>query len=891
MSRGRRKKAEPESSKLKTPKCPWCKKHQNGRRFDKHLIFCRNNHLFGKRPRSCHDYCPQHGKLGADARSEFEVFYVSFHARIQQIYSPTNGRALLRRPKWMSIRHLNQLSIENDEQKFRWASLPGAYFKIIPHPHSTNPTPSIIPLHTRPASILRSNDLPKQANIPWSPFRTRADFRVAEIALLTGVNNEWGTGCSRVTIQNSDQMQQVLASARKYGVKFKPGSVFASYKGKRYEINFEYRDPWEWITTLLNDDTLGPTSIYNSVQKYYCEGSRSVVHQERIIDEPYTADTWAEFEVNFTLPKPISTLPAAVAFWLDDGLVTKRVSMKPMVFRPVFQPSNIRNASGNGGGVLGGYMPPVCDPSDPTNRNTPQTLEFAKYKMEVSYSRLSKTRSWSGEPIRCPDNLVRVFHPGILIESLDGKEASYFNACRAALANFPCPKCLVHKSDLHRITREFTLRTTPTMKAVVVKAVRKTTKTEKENILKSYGLHGVQHFLWNFRFSDPYAAYSYDTLHSDDLGKWGHHLWPLLLDELEKLKQKGPFAENMRRFPRWPDLKHFNQVTTVHFTDGQSFYDILKVSQNVFSRALCQLFPAKNSLVHCIRAYERYRIMVGMNCMPESRLQRLDTFIEEYEYWCSRVSEAYGKDFDFFKQHASSHVVRDIRAKGTTNHGSTRPGEGFQQEAQEAYSHTNGKDAAHQMSRFDETQEAIARIRMTIDNYDKSQHEAEEKDEELDETPVDPQDTAHWAFGAPMRNFKCVHISYQSLEDWRGARDILRCNPSFHHNVRYDCLLVNLTEPGLHCARLRALLRCTLPSGRQIDIALVRMFQASRWKPRTLWAGCQIRDEAKEFSFLSMEHVIRGALLAPVSGASDEPTHFLIDTVDADMFLRADMYS
>jgi hypothetical protein len=99
------------------------------------------------------------------------------------------------------------------------------------------------------------------------------------------------------------------------------------------------------------------------------------------------------------------------------------------------------------------------------------------------------------------------------------------------------------------------------MKAVVVKAVRKTTKTEKENILKSYGLHGVQvrvqhvlkllvltrilmqHFLWNFRFSDPYAAYSYDTLHSDDLGKWGHHLWPLLLDELEKLKQKGPFAE------------------------------------------------------------------------------------------------------------------------------------------------------------------------------------------------------------------------------------------------------------------------------------------------------------------------------------------------------------
>lgn len=67
------------------------------------------------------------------------------------------------------------------------------------------------------------------------------------------------------------------------------------------------------------------------------------------------------------------------------------------------------------------------------------------------------------------------------------------------------------------------------------------------------------------------------------------------------------------------------------------------------------------------------------------------------------------------------------------------------------------------------------------------------------------------------------------------------------------------------------------------------MFEASRWKPRTRWAGCQIRDEVKESSFLSMDHVIRGALLAPVSDAPKEPTHILVDTVDADMFLRADV--
>jgi hypothetical protein len=112
---------------------------------------------------------------------------------------------------------------------------------------------------------------------------------------------------------------------------------------------------------------------------------------------------------------------------------------------------------------------------------------------------------------------------------------------------------------------------------------------------------------------------------------------------------------------------------------------------------------------------------------------------------------------------------------------------------------------------------------------------------------------------------------------------------SFHGDERYDAVLVNMTDLGLHFARLRSLLRCELPSGRRIDVALVHMFKTSRWKPKTRWAGCQIRDEAKESSFLWMEHVVRGALLAPVSGAPNEPTHILVDTVDADMFLRADM--
>ena len=46
----------------------------------------------------------------------------------------------------------------------------------------------------------------------------------------------------------------------------------------------------------------------------------------------------------------------------------------------------------------------------------------------------------------------------------------------------------------------------------------------------------------------------------------------------------------MRKFPSWNSLKHFNHVSTVSFTDGQSFYDILKVGSSLFIQDTLELF-------------------------------------------------------------------------------------------------------------------------------------------------------------------------------------------------------------------------------------------------------------------------------------------------------------
>lgn len=65
--------------------------------------------------------------------------------------------------------------------------------------------------------------------------------------------------------------------------------------------------------------------------------------------------------------------------------------------------------------------------------------------------------------------------------------------------------------------------------------------------------------MWDFRFSDPYKAISYDTLHSDDLGKWGKHLWDLLLTVLEDAGAKG---EVTKRCTMLVSLSLFITLTT-----------------------------------------------------------------------------------------------------------------------------------------------------------------------------------------------------------------------------------------------------------------------------------------------------------------------------------------
>lgn len=100
--------------------------------------------------------------------------------------------------------------------------------------------------------------------------------------------------------------------------------------------------------------------------------------------------------------------------------------------------------------------------------------------------------SHQGDTLRCGDGMIRIGHPGILIESVDGEEAACFCSVFSANANHPCPKCLVHKSQLADVDKKFTSRTPELMRSVLAEANAAANETKRKEVLKEYGLHPIE---------------------------------------------------------------------------------------------------------------------------------------------------------------------------------------------------------------------------------------------------------------------------------------------------------------------------------------------------------------------------------------------------------------
>ncbi|KAJ6470755.1 hypothetical protein C8R47DRAFT_1023403 [Mycena vitilis] len=412
------------------------------------------------------------------------------------------------------------------------------------------------------------------------------------------------------------------------------------------------------------------------------------------------------------------------------------------------------------------------------------------------------------------------------------------------------------------------------------------------------------------------------------------------LDALHR--QLDMITVNMAKVPRWPGLKHFENVTTKDINDGQSWLDIEKC----ILPCVVQLLPKDSPFIHAIRAHLLTRMMMGLHCISEDQIKRKDAYQQEYGKQCIKLSEKYGKSFDFPKQHNLYHSTPDIRDKGPHSVYCTRVNEGFHQETREIYARLNKRNVDEQMTDLDAIREAMARIRMTLNEYDAEVLDRTSKmAERIDVTPQEIQEIPdvpnedHWRLGSPqnlvnsrysmkdtvwiddttrqnfhselrsfvretfpdeplredgeeiitIRPFRSIYLHYTSLEDWTDQCDVLRCNPSFQVNreERFDCVAINMDDDPLTLGRMLFLFQCRLPSGRTEDIALVRLLKKSAWQPKTVWKNCRIFEEGRTM-FILPRFFVRGAHLVNCFGCKkEESTFYLDDVADFDWLLRA----
>lgn len=820
------------------------------------------------------------------------------------------------------------------------SSSPDEFIEIQHHPHSNLHERTIVPLDaeefpkTKMDAPSLIQDIP-DPEWPWAPFRTRADFEFAEIVvtgclkkditdkILDGIHGGWAKNTS-LTFRTHQDVQDSLASARKFILQFTEAEVSHTFRGKLHTFKFLYRDPWEWIKNLVQDPTLSKDMSWFPVKKFLHVGEDIT----RIYDEINSGDAWWEYQDSIPQPqsdkRPHCYFPLHI--WLDKSNVSTGKKMHPIILRACGLPSQIRNASGNGGGILIGYMPIVGESLDhPQN----QSEDLAHFKREVYHRILEmilqslKKLSIYGQAVMCGDRIVRVLFPGFLIASLDMEEAYCFCATKGNRANYPCPRCLVPAKELHSITTAYQERTEAAMVKVFTSA-KSLTPSAADTLLKNNGLHLIQNCFWKMCRSSPYQAYSYDILHSFDSGEWGKHQWSLILEDLSSEEEKS-LSQSMAEVPPWPRLKHFDNVVKADFTDGNSFRDILKC----IVPCLLSIFEAKSPIFQAIRWCAIFRAILGLKVISERHVLYLEqTVLPEYQKVCTDITEAYGKIYDYPKHHMMRHAVDDLRRKGCIDGYSTRPGEGFQQEVKQAYRQTNYKNVEAQMVRIDENQEAVAQIRMFVDQFDTARESLNDEDladeviareghliennyslgsrsatmklsmvethhrkdsnfshfaskllEFMDEIPQEQRPSID--HNTIIQPYKCLYITFRSMEDWRSSKDILRCNTNFHGRERFDFVAIN-TDP-VSFAQLLFVFTCKDSEDRQCDVALVKMLMPSVLKS-IQWEGMQAFEE-QDVQFISLEYIIRGCHFIPFF-SSKKKIYFLNDVIDSDTFVR-----
>ncbi|KAG9125056.1 hypothetical protein FRC07_009146 [Ceratobasidium sp. 392] len=430
---------------------------------------------------------------------------------------------------------------------------------------------------------------------PWLPFRTRQDFEFAKVALDAGLSKNNTNKLLRlfhesqdckITMKKYEDLQEYQKRAAKLMAQFESRSFKVPYKpavGPKVDREFEvYVKPFDnWMTEVVLDEGTQQNLQFDSQKKYrWSEGN-----WERVIDEPWTTDAWENQQNQL----PVDGLPFNIHLWADRAAVALFGNKKvyPVVARLTNLPRSIRNGKGFGGGRVVALLPVVKESAAESGRPAwadfkcvvwhaalDKLVESIRAEAQVGYAVVLKLAEHLGLKGTC----WRLF-PSIYILSADYEEQVVIACHRGVNSKCPCVRCLVPADQMDNLEHKANPRD-PDETVQLIQQAQAMGVTKADELLKSYSLRPVQNvFLTLGRATNPFQALSYDTLHNDDVGRWGKHIWKLLkgLVNAESSAVIKAFESRIDAVPPWSELSHFSNPLSVDLTDAQKYYDLLKV--------------------------------------------------------------------------------------------------------------------------------------------------------------------------------------------------------------------------------------------------------------------------------------------------------------------------
>ncbi|TEB18351.1 hypothetical protein FA13DRAFT_1822013 [Coprinellus micaceus] len=577
------------------------------------------------------------------------------------------------------------------------APLPQAKIKTTWHPHARK-RPRVETLEEyqqRLDNISTSipgtnNQAGDDAREPWHPFPTYGDFRISEISLqntlpkrvvsdLISLINDVQEGREKVTLKDFSALDKVWGEASHGQTSFNKSAFTEEYRGVQHEFTVWSRDIWDWGVDLAKSPELAPHWEWDACKMSRLDGDK----EEGFVNEPWTGS--AMYDIQSTLPDDGRSKCMGFKLYADTTQVSSfgKQRVHPVYARPANLPAHIRNGTGLGGGRVVGFVPLLDEPPDETGK--PEFIDFKRRVYHRAWEKILeslKKRAQTGDTVRCGDGIVRVLYPRVVILSADYEEqCAMAGIIGGKNASKPCPICLVDNPNMVDFIAEPELRTEAESARIYHQAVAATTKTRRNEILKSSGLRYVENAFWGL--TDPYCALCFDRLHNYPGGLAKHLFKEVVKEHLEAIDPpveqrhiKGLIEQRAKDFPRWSRLIHFNHVLTDYaYQDSNKWEDmtriILFLVHDIFNDS------AFRQLLRCLRRFLNLNAFSSFENYTDSQLEdiqrELELFADDIKDYQS--VNPHTKLWNFPKLHMHMHMIRDILAKGATRNYNTKPDE------------------------------------------------------------------------------------------------------------------------------------------------------------------------------------------------------------------------